>query len=81
MHVQDMAVVMAISAAVMVVFHRVRLPVVLGYILAGVIIGPHTPPFPLVRDLEGPWCYAGAAGLPPISTCPYVFPQQPVPEK
>jgi len=48
---QDLAVVMIISATVMVVFHRLRWPVVLGYILAGVIIGPHTPPFPLVRDL------------------------------
>ncbi len=49
---QDMAVVMAISAAVVVLFYRLRLPVVLGYIVAGIIIGPHTPPFPLVRDME-----------------------------
>src|SRR5262249_15402462 len=27
-------------------------PVVLGYILAGVIIGPHTPPSPLIHDEE-----------------------------
>jgi hypothetical protein len=25
---------------------------VLGYIAAGVIIGPHTPPFPLIHDKE-----------------------------
>src|SRR3989338_1668960 len=48
---QDMAIVMAVSAAVTVLCHRFRLPVVLGYIVAGLIIGPHTPPFPLVRDL------------------------------
>lgn len=48
---QDLAIVLAVSAAVTVVFHRLRLPVVLGYILAGVIVGPHTPPFPLVSDL------------------------------
>lgn len=47
---QDLAVVLLISAAVTVVFHRFRQPVVLGYLLAGVIIGPHTPPFTLVRD-------------------------------
>src|SRR6266849_3326510 len=34
----------------MVIFHRFKQPVVLGYIVAGIIIGPHTPPFPIVRD-------------------------------
>lgn len=48
---QDMAIVMAISAAVMVVCYRFHLPFVIGYIVAGFIIGPHTPPFPLVSDL------------------------------
>lgn len=47
----DLAVVMAVAAVVTVVFHRLRQPVVLGYILAGLIIGPHTPPFPLVEDV------------------------------
>ncbi|MGH7898334.1 MAG: cation:proton antiporter [Candidatus Binatia bacterium] len=48
--VRDLAVVLAISGAVTAAFHRLRQPVVLGYILAGVLIGPHTPPFALVRD-------------------------------
>ena len=47
---QDLAVVMVVAGLVTVVFHRLKQPVVLGYILAGVIIGPHTPPFPLIRD-------------------------------
>jgi CPA2 family monovalent cation:H+ antiporter-2 len=47
---QDLAVVMIVAGLVTVVFHRLKQPVVLGYILAGVIIGPHTPPFPLVQD-------------------------------
>jgi CPA2 family monovalent cation:H+ antiporter-2 len=46
----DLAIVMIVAALVTVVFHRLRQPVVLGYILAGVIIGPHTPPFPLIHD-------------------------------
>ena len=49
---QDMAVVMAISAVIIILFQRFHLPVVVGYILAGVVIGPHTPPFPLVKDLH-----------------------------
>ncbi|MFA5056709.1 MAG: cation:proton antiporter [Opitutaceae bacterium] len=47
---QDLAVVLVVAGVVTVVFHRFKQPVVLGYILAGFIIGPHTPPFPLIRD-------------------------------
>jgi CPA2 family monovalent cation:H+ antiporter-2 len=47
---QDLAVVMMVAGMVTILFQRLRLPVVLGYILAGVIVGPHTPPFPLIRD-------------------------------
>ena len=41
---------MIVAGLVTVIFHRLKQPVVLGYILAGVIIGPHTPPFPLIHD-------------------------------
>ena len=47
---QDLAVVLLVAGVVTVVFHRLRQPVVLGYILAGVIIGPHTPPYALIHD-------------------------------
>lgn len=47
---QDLAVVMIVAGVVTILFHRLKQPVVLGYILAGVIIGPHTPPFPLIED-------------------------------
>lgn len=47
-----MAVVMAVSAAILIFCRRFRLPVVLGYILAGVLVGPHTPPYSLVKDLH-----------------------------
>jgi monovalent cation:H+ antiporter-2, CPA2 family len=49
---QDLAVIMIVAGLVTIVFHRLKQPVVLGYIIAGVIIGPHTPPFPLVKDQE-----------------------------
>jgi CPA2 family monovalent cation:H+ antiporter-2 len=49
---QDLAVVMIVAGLVTVVFHRFKQPVVLGYIIAGFIIGPHTPPFPLIKDEE-----------------------------
>lgn len=49
---QDLAVVMLVAGVVTVIFHRFKQPVVLGYIIAGAIIGPHTPPFPLIREEE-----------------------------
>lgn len=49
---QDLAVVMMLAGLVTVLFHQMGQPVVLGYILAGMIIGPHTPPFGLVTDEE-----------------------------
>ncbi|RBP44475.1 transporter (CPA2 family) [Roseimicrobium gellanilyticum] len=47
---QDLAIVMMVAAIVTVIFRRLKQPVVLGYILAGVIIGPHTPPYALIED-------------------------------
>lgn len=41
---------MMVAAVVTVVFHKLRQPVVLGYILAGFIVGPHTPPASLIHD-------------------------------
>jgi CPA2 family monovalent cation:H+ antiporter-2 len=48
----DLAMVMLIAGVTTIICHRLKQPVVLGYILAGFIIGPHTPPFTLVHDEE-----------------------------
>ncbi|SNR74403.1 transporter, CPA2 family [Methylobacillus rhizosphaerae] len=48
--IQDLAVIMLVAGMVTILFHRMKQPVVLGYILAGLILGPHTPPFSLVHD-------------------------------
>lgn len=47
---QDLAIVMIVAGLVTIVFHQFKQPVVLGYIIAGVIIGPHTPPYKLIHD-------------------------------
>ena len=49
---QDLAIVMILAAIVTVAFRRLGQPVVLGYILAGVIIGPHTPPYAFIHNEE-----------------------------
>ncbi|HHJ1295658.1 cation:proton antiporter [Pseudomonas sp. P1B16] len=48
--IQDLAVIMLVAGVVTIIFHRLKQPVVLGYIVAGFIIGPHTPPFGLIHD-------------------------------
>lgn len=50
--IQDLAVIMLVAGAVTIIFHRFKQPVVLGYILAGLIIGPHTPPYSLISDQQ-----------------------------
>ncbi|MEO8673486.1 MAG: cation:proton antiporter, partial [Tahibacter sp.] len=47
---QDLAVIMVVAGLTTLIFHRLKQPVVLGYILAGLLIGPHTPPFTLITD-------------------------------
>lgn len=48
--IQDLAVIMLVAGVVTIVFHRLKQPVVLGYIVAGFLIGPHTPPVSLIHD-------------------------------
>src|SRR5437867_5856687 len=44
-----LTIVLGVAAVTTVVFQRLRQPVVLGYIIAGLIVGPHVP-IPLVAD-------------------------------
>ncbi len=46
-----MATVLCVAAATTVLFQRLRQPVVLGYVVAGLIVGPYVP-IPLVADRE-----------------------------
>lgn len=50
--VQDFAVIMIVAAIMMLLTYKLKQPMVLGYILAGMVIGPYTPPFPLLQDIE-----------------------------
>jgi CPA2 family monovalent cation:H+ antiporter-2 len=47
---QDLAIVLLVSGLAVLVFQALNLPRIAGYILAGVLIGPHTPPFALISD-------------------------------
>ena len=47
----NLAMVLCVAAVTTVIFQRLRQPVILGYILAGLLVGPHVP-FPLVADSD-----------------------------
>ena len=48
---QNLALVLCVAAVTTVLFQRLRQPVIFGYLLAGMIVGPHVP-IPLVADEE-----------------------------
>jgi CPA2 family monovalent cation:H+ antiporter-2 len=50
--VQDFAVIMIVAAIMLVITHKLKQPMVIGYIVAGMIIGPYTPPFRLIHNVN-----------------------------
>lgn len=50
--VQDFAIMMIIAAVMLIITYKLRQPMVIGYILAGMVIGPYTPPFRLIQNVE-----------------------------
>lgn len=50
--IQDLAIIMLIAGFISILFHKLNQPVVLGYIIAGIIMGPNTPPFSYISNQE-----------------------------
>lgn len=51
--ISDLALILVIAGIVTLIFKRLRQPLILGYIVAGFICGPHLSIMPTVGDLEG----------------------------
>ncbi len=49
--IKDLSIILALAAFVSVIFKRLHLPVVLGYLLAGFVVGPNSLPFPHINDI------------------------------
>ncbi|MDF2691074.1 MAG: ybaL 1 [Gammaproteobacteria bacterium] len=49
--IKDLAIILIVAGLVTLIFQRIRQPVVLGYLVAGLIIGPHSPPHAFVYDV------------------------------
>lgn len=48
----DFSIIMIVAGAMAMLSYRFKQPMVIGYIGAGMIIGPHTPPFSLIFNLD-----------------------------
>jgi len=49
---QDFAIMMIVAAVMTIISWKLKQPLILGYIGAGIIIGPHTPPFNLISNTD-----------------------------
>ena len=48
--IQDFAILLLTAALAGIICKRIGLSVIVGYLLAGIVIGPHTPPFSMIVD-------------------------------
>jgi CPA2 family monovalent cation:H+ antiporter-2 len=51
--ISDLGILLVAAALVSLIFKRFKLPVVIGYILSGVLIGPHLHFLPTIQDMAG----------------------------
>jgi CPA2 family monovalent cation:H+ antiporter-2 len=50
--IQDFSVIMIVASVMTFISFKLKQPLVIGYIIAGIIIGPHSPPFSLILNLD-----------------------------
>lgn len=50
--ISDLGLILSVAAITTLVFKRIKQPIVLGYIIAGVLVGPHVSFIPSVMDEE-----------------------------
>jgi K+:H+ antiporter len=50
--VQDFAIIMILASVMALISYKLKQPLVIGYIIAGIMIGPNTPPFSLIWHMD-----------------------------
>lgn len=50
--IQDLAIILAVAGVVGWICQRMGLSVIVGFLVAGMVVGPHTPPISLIADVE-----------------------------
>ena len=58
---QDFVIIMIVASVMTFIFYKLRQPLVIGYIVAGIVIGPYSPPLSLVKNIDilNLFCRAG----------------------
>jgi len=57
----DFSIIIVVAAFIILLFHRLRQPIVLGYLLAGILIGPYVAFFPTIQNIDVIDALAGLA--------------------
>ncbi|VFJ12362.1 cation:proton antiporter [Candidatus Nitrosocosmicus franklandus] len=50
--IQDLTVIMIVASITTLLFYKLKQPIVIGLIVAGIVIGPFTPPFSLIHNID-----------------------------
>ena len=50
--IQDFAVIMIVASIMALISYKLKQPMIMAYIIAGMIIGPYTPPFSLIAHVD-----------------------------
>lgn len=50
--IQDLGIILATAAVVTLIFKQLKQPVVLGYLIAGILVGPHFPYLPTIIEVK-----------------------------
>lgn len=50
--ITDLALILGAAALVTLIFKKLKQPLVLGYIIAGILVGPHFPLLPTILEIE-----------------------------
>jgi len=50
--IMDLGIIMVVAALMLALTYKLKQPMVIGFIIAGMIIGPFTPPFNLISSIE-----------------------------
>ena len=61
--VQDFTVIMIVASVMALISYKLKQPMVIGFIIAGMIIGPYTPPFSLITSTEVLNLFAERSGV------------------
>ncbi|MDR2420215.1 MAG: cation:proton antiporter, partial [Puniceicoccales bacterium] len=48
--IQDLAILTATAGSAGIIAHYIRIPLLLGYLLSGILLGPHCSFFPSIQD-------------------------------